>query len=389
MSFDRVDPAGRPLRALFAGAVILIVLLLGFFAYSLAHSQRQQRSDLEKRFRDRADISAAVTDAIFASAGAQGQLQNAARFGGSTINPATLQRTARQSQAEYAEVIDSSGKLLAATPGAPKRTAANAPHIARALRSGRLELSDQLPGPKGAPIFESAAPFPTTHGRRVLVTSADGKLLSQFLDGFLAEVPNVASATSYVVDSKGRVVGSTAKGVRPGTKLPDEDLAAALTKHKSGSYDGNRYFASAPVVGSTWVVALSASKENLYAPVNGSQRTVPWLIFAAFALMAISGLVLFRRSLVANAQLQRAELSRVHALEINDNVVQRLVVAKLALERGATETSHEKLAETLQETQQLVTSLLEEKEIVPGVLRRTEAAPTDQPPGSKQPAERK
>jgi hypothetical protein len=190
---------------------------------------------------------------------------------------------------------------------------------------------------------------------------------------------------SYVVDSKGGVVGGTGPSARTGQQLPDRELAAALTKDAQGSYGHGRYFASAAVGGSPWRVALSTSKQKLYASVNGSQRTIPWLIFAAFALVAAAGLVLFRRVLVSNARLQRAELSRVHALEINDNVVQRLVVAKLALERGATDTSHEKLVETLHETQQLVTNLLEEKQIAPGVLRREAPAPTDEPPERRRP----
>ena len=156
-------------------------------------------------------------------------------------------------------------------------------------------------------------------------------------------------------------------------------LAAAIRGDQQGPYGDGRYFASAPVGGSPWRVVLTTTKDDLYESVNGSQRTIPWLIFAAFALVAGAGLLLFRRVLVSNAKLQRAELNRMHALEINDNVVQRLVVAKLALERGATETSQEKLAETLQETQQLVTSLLEEKEIAPGVLRRGAAAQTAEP----------
>jgi hypothetical protein len=132
-------------------------------------------------------------------------------------------------------------------------------------------------------------------------------------------------------------------------------------------------------------VVLSTSKSKLYASVNGTERTIPWLIFAAFALVAAGGLFLFRRVLIANSQLQRAELSRVHALEINDNVVQRLVVAKFAFERGDTDTSRERLAETLRETQQLVTSLLEQKEIAPGVLRRAGPAPTERPPAPTPP----
>jgi hypothetical protein len=243
-----------------------------------------------------------------------------------------------------------------------------------------------LHGRRGSTLIESASPFPTVNGQRVQLTGVRAPLLSRFLGGFLQRVPNVASARSYVVDSKRSVVGGTGALARAGAPLPDRDLSAALANHGQGSYGDGLYFASAPVGGSPWRVVLSTSKDKLYASVNGSQRTIPWLIFAAFALVATVGMVLLRRLLASNARLQRAELSRVHALEINDNVVQRLVVAKLALERGATETSHEKLVETLHETQQLVTSLLEEKEIAPGVLRRESPAPTDQPPNRERPA---
>jgi hypothetical protein len=388
VSFNMADPSGKRLRALFVGAVVLLVSLLGVFAYSLAHSQREQRRDLEKRFHDRADVSAAVTDAIFASASSQSQAENAVKFGGTKVDPATLVRTARQQRSPYTEIVGGDGRVLAATPGAPRRTPADSPYLAKALRTGRIQLSDLIPGPRRSLLIESASPFPTLHGRRVQVSAVRASLLAQFLGGFLEGVPNVASAKSYVIDSKGNLVAATGTGGRPGRPLPDNDLAGALKGEQQGSYGDGRYFASARVGGSPWRVVLSTTKSKLYASVNGSQRTIPWLIFVAFTLVAAAGLFLLRRVLVANSRLQRAELSRVHALEINDNVVQRLVVAKYALERGATDTSQEKLAETLREAQQLVTSLLEEKDIAPGVLRRGVAAPTEQPPEPQQPARR-
>jgi len=374
------EPSAARFRALFLGAGVLIVLLLGFFAYSLAHSQQQQRRDLEKRFHDRADVSAAVTEAIFGSAASQTQVQNAARFGGATISPAALARTAQQSQAQYVAIIASDGGVLAATPGAPTQSRTTAPYVVKALRTGSNQLSNLIPGPGGSAIIESASPFPTAHGARVELTAIKAQLLSRFLGGFLSRVPNVAAAKSYVIDANGNVVGSPGAEAMTGAALPDRKLAAAVAGHRTGSYDGDRYFATAPIGGSPWRVVLSTSKSKLYASVNGAQRTIPWVIFAAFALVAALGLLLFRRVLIATSELQRAELSRVHAIEINDNVVQRLVVAKYALDRGATETSQEKLGETLREAQQLVTSLLEEKEIAPGVLRRDAAAPTDHPP---------
>jgi hypothetical protein len=158
-----------------------------------------------------------------------------------------------------------------------------------------------------------------------------------------------------------------------------------VAKHDQGSYGDDRYFTSAQITGTPWRIVLSAAKSNLYASVNGAQRTVPWIIFGAFVLAAVLGLFLLRRVLIANSQLQRAELSRMHALEINDNIVQRLVTTKYALDRGSTDASRERLGETLKEAQQLVSSLLEGKDITPGVLRREEAAGTEGPPEPRVP----
>jgi hypothetical protein len=383
---NHLSSASRSLRIVFTGAVILIAALLAVFAYSLAASQHRQRRDAEKRFHDRAAVSAALTDAIFSISAMQTQVQDALRFGGPRVDRAALARTARQSQALYVEIVDAEGRLLASTTGAPAHAAV--PSVTGALSTGRTQLSNLLPGPGGAKIVEWAIPFRGRSGKRVQLSGVGQALLGQFLGGFLAKVPNVAGAKSYVIDGNGLVIGSTTGSVRAGTRLPDRELAKAVRDRDHGDYDGGRYFTSAAIAGSPWHIVLSASNDDLFDSINGGRRAIPWVIFAAFALAAGIGLFLLRRVLLAGRQLEHAELSRTHALEINDNIVQRLVVAKYALDRGSTDTSQEKLAETLHEAQQLVTSLLEEKEISPGVLRRgaaadTERAPEPSPPGTE------
>ena len=374
------NEAAKRLRPALYGATTVIVLLLGFFAYSLAHSQHQQRRDLDKRFRDRAEVAAAVNEAIFSLASSQAALIAAQSYGGRVVDRATLARSARQSNELYAEILTSDGRALATTGPAPARPATLEPYVREALQTGKTVYSNVLPGRRGTAKIESATAFRTRYGTRVQLTGVSGPLLAAFVNGFLVRLPNVAHASSYVIDSQARVVGSPGKAVRPGVDLPDRKLATAVADRRQGSYDGNRYFTSAAITGTPWRIVLAASKSDLYASVNGSQRTVPWIIFAAFVLTAGLGLFLLRRVLLASAQLQRAELSRVHALEINDNIVQRLIVAKYALDRGATDKSQEKMAETLLEAQQLVNSLLEEKEIAPGVLRRAAPAGTEGPP---------
>jgi hypothetical protein len=374
------DAAAERLRPVFIGGTGLLILLLVFFAYSLAHAQAQQRRDLEKRFNDRADVAAVVNESIFKLASSGAMAADAARFGAKTVStPALEQRTAQNDQL-YSQILDAGGNVLAATSGAPARDPMKRPYVKLALTSGRTEYSSIMHGPGHTPIIETATAFSTPSGVRVDVTGVKAKPVADFLNAFLTKLPSVANARSYVIDPSAKLIASPKATTRPGAELPDRALAAASAKRDSGAYGDNRYFASAPIPSSPWRIVLTASKSSLYSTVNGSQRILPWIIFALFAAAVGFGLFLLRRVLMANTQLERAELSRRHALEINDNVVQRLVVAKYALDRGATEASQQKLAETLRETQQLVTSLLEQKDIAPGSLRREAPAGTEGPP---------
>lgn len=366
MRSKTADAAARRLRPTFIAAGVLLALLLGVLAYALAHSQAQQRRDIDKRFNDRAKVAATVNESLFALATSSGRTTDSQRFGGKTVNQQVLdQRTAVQQQ-NYAAILGPGGEVLAQSGNVPSNVAAHA-DVKQAYRSKEVIYSSLMKGPGGSTIIESALPFPTKQGVRVDVSAGTAAVLSQFLNSFLSRLPSAANGQSYVIDSAGKVIATPGQKIQPGVNLPDKNLAAAVATGKQGSYDGDRYFTSAGISGTPWRIVLSAAKTDLYATVK---TTLPWIIFAAFVIVSVGGMILLWRVLISNAELQRADLSRRHALEINDNVVQRLVLAKYALDRGATETSQEKLAETLRETQQLVTSMLEEREIEPGSLRR-------------------
>ena len=372
-----VDAAEKRLRPVFTSAAVLLTLLLVFFALALLRSQSQQRDDIEQRFNDRADVAGAVNEAIFELSQQSIMAQDAAQFGGPKVDAALLDQRVAQNQGVYAQIIDARGKVLGQTKGAPDRDPLSLPHVQKALKSGRTEYSSVIEGPGGRPIFESATPFKSVAGPRVDISAARAELLSQFLNGFLEKLPTVSNARSYVVDSAGLLVSAPGTKIKPGASVPDRELSTALKGGNEGEYGDDRFFTSADIEGSPWRIVLSASQEDLYEPID---TVLPWIIFGSFVLASAFGLWLLRRVLAASTELARAELSRRHALEINDNVVQRLVIAKYALDRGATATSQQKLAETLRETQQLVTSLLEQKSIEPGSLRREQPAETDAPP---------
>lgn len=373
MRSKTADAAARRLRLPFAIATALLVALLGVFAYALANSQDQQRDDINKRFEDRAKVAATVNESLFSLASSTVKPQDAQRFGDKKVDEAFLQQRTALQQQYYSAILDSNGKVLAKAGNVPADLASHAT-VKEALRAKTAVYSSLMAAPGGKTSIESAIAFPTKYGLRLDVTSGNADALAQFLNSFLSRLPSVANAKSYVIDRANKVIATPGSKSRAGVDLPDKELAAAAAKRNEGSYDGDRYFASSSIAGTPWKIVLAADKSDLYSTV---EITVPWIIFAAFVLVSLVGTVLLYRVLVSNAELQRADLSRKHALEINDNVVQRLVLAKYALDRGATETSQQKLAETLRETQQLVTSLLEEREIAPGALRREVPAETE------------
>jgi len=376
MRSKTADAAAKRLRPAFAAASVLLVLLLAVLAYALASSQHQQRQDINKRFEDRARVAAAVNESLFSLASTTVKPSDAKTFGGATVAQHPLQQRTAVQQQFYAAILSSSGKLLAKAGNVPADVASH-PTVKEALRAKSTVYSSLMKGPGGTTAIESATAFPTKYGVRLDVTSGRADALAQFMNSFLMKLPNVAAAKSYVIDGADKVIATPGQKTRAGTALPDATLAKAAASGSNGSYDGDRYFASSPITGTPWRIVLSAAKSDLYSTV---ETAVPWLIFAAFVIVAAGGMFLLWRVLISNAELQRADLSRRHALEINDNVVQRLVLAKYALDRGATETSQQKLAETLRETQQLVTSLLEEREITPGSLRRDAPAETEGQP---------
>ena len=359
------------LRALTIGGAVLAALILGVFAYLIADAQSQDRDEVEKRFRDVAQVSAAVTNGIFDSAFQGTQTQAAEDFAG-PIDQQALVEFAAQGQSQYVAVYDDRGRRLGATPGAPQP----GPAVDIARETGKPRLSDVMGTGKAATI-EFAIPYETPSGRRIFVTGSPTKPFADFLAASLGELPDFAGSETAMVDSNGIVLGGDNLSSPPGEKLDDPDLLAALQSEEYGDYGDNRYFASSPITSSPFKIVADASKDDLYESITGT--TVSWIIFAAFGLALFGGLYVLRRSLATAQELERRELNERHAVEINDNIIQGLALAKYKLQAGEEQASADQVSETLREAQRLVSGLLGDAEVQAGQLRREIAAETSRP----------
>src|SRR4051794_1767859 len=142
------DAAARKLRPAFALASALLVLLLGFFAYALAHGQHQQRSDIDKRFEDRAKVAASVNESLFALASSSVRPADIHTFGGKTVDQGALTQRTTVQQNFYAAILSADGQVLAKTGGVPADVASH-PTVKEALRSKTAVYSSLMNGPGG------------------------------------------------------------------------------------------------------------------------------------------------------------------------------------------------------------------------------------------------
>ena len=76
----------------------------------------------------------------------------------------------------------------------------------------------------------------------------------------------------------------------------------------------------------------------------------------------------------ARAELERQRLSERQAIEINDNILQGLVVAKYALDKGDEAQTREAVEATLEHARRIISDLLAVVDVTPGKLRRSEGA---------------
>ena len=360
------------IRALTIGGALLAALVLGVFAYLIADSYSQEKEDVEKRFRGVAEVSGAVTNGIFQSAFQSTQMQATEDFSGA-VERSALVEYAQQGQARYVAVYDQSGRRLEATPGTPKP----GPAVDVARESGKPRLSDVM-GTGDESVIEFAIPYETPSGRRVFVTGSPTQPFADFLAASLGGLPTeFGDAETAMLDSNGVVLGGDNLSSQVGETLADPELLETLENEVYGDYGGDRYFASSVIENTPFKIVLNASEDDLYDSITG--RTVSWIIFGAFALALIGGLFLLRRALTAASELERRELNERHAVEINDNIIQGLALAKYKLEAGEGEASANQVSQTLREAQRLVSNLLGDAEVQAGQLRREIAAETSRP----------
>jgi diguanylate cyclase (GGDEF)-like protein len=143
------------------------------------------------------------------------------------------------------------------------------------------------------------------------------------LGRYLASVVPLSGAGAYIVDRSGMVIVSNAPGHAPARALLaiDPDLARAAGHASEGTVNsrtrGESWFASRSIAGTPWRVVLTAPSRLVFQAIRGPSQWVPWILFAAFAMLGLAALAMFDRLIASRQRLTKLnrELDRVARID--------------------------------------------------------------------------
>ena len=271
-----------------AAAAILVLGALLALAFLLAQAQEDARESVKGRFTERAQISATLTQSVFSALGGASGKDLQRRYGGAKEGLSErLARQLPQSRAPYMAVVDAQGRMLGSAGRPPRR-------LALAGASPETPALSDIVGSGDARVIEYSIPFGSRGNRRALVQAVPLTLMSSFLDDYLLRLHEVDGAGLALTDSNGAVLTRKGKVATSG----------------SGATSRDRLATSAGVPGTPWKLRLEAPKAQVLASVS-HLHWLAWLLLAALAVAAVTGILLLRR-VIASARRQRAANVALH-----------------------------------------------------------------------------
>ena len=288
------DEGGMTRGRVLAPLGLLLFAALTAFGMQLYDAQVDSRRAAERRFEQRAQIPAALTQSVFAALGNISAPELASHLGGSRANRRrALAKLVPQGHSGYAAVVDGQGTVIDRAGDA--RPPRDAQRMAGVLSDVRRTA--------GSSLVEFGLAFDTPAGPRVLVKGVPVAFMRAFLADYLRGLPNPDRATLVVADGRGTIL-------------------ARVTPEGSPARAHDVLTVAAPVPRTTWRLRLQADRARVLAG-SGDGVWQSWALLVGLGLAILAGLWLCGRAI---ASAQRTNAANI-ALRESEGKLRALVCA--------------------------------------------------------------
>jgi signal transduction histidine kinase len=342
-SAERLRRRGTRIAALF---LVFSLVLLGVGAWLLADSQSKDREQLRERYATGASVASGVLDGLFSAAFSSGIQRAAEQFSGD-VTTQQLDTYTKTNQSAFTAVVEPDGTVVAKSSAAPDDYGDILKQVDP--KTG-IAISDVLDN-DGTPVVESAITFPVSKtAARLLISGSKTDIFQSFLGGSIKELVRYGGE-AYVLDGGGMVLGAASADSPKKPPAPSPELGKLVKDKDEGFYDldgEEQFFATQPVAGTNWHVAVTAPTKDLYEPASGVSRWLPWIVLAFLSLALVAIGLLVRRAVdagakiaVVNAQLESSQdrlRDRAIELQASNAELQR---SNAELEQFAYVASHD------------------------------------------------
>jgi len=155
-----------------------------------------------------------------------------------------------------------------------------------------------------------AVPFQTPSGRRVF--SGANLVEDTPIAPFVRNAAPFRSASIMVVDAAGVIVASNqaAAAGRPLSQVNPQLAAIEAPTSYIGSGAQRRYLSQSAIPGTPWKLIFVVDTNELFGPLEGAGRWLPWLALAAFAVAALLAVAMSYPYLTQRARLVESDARR-------------------------------------------------------------------------------
>jgi diguanylate cyclase (GGDEF)-like protein/PAS domain S-box-containing protein len=295
-------------RGVWAAAVVLLVVVCGAGGL-IAWSQAAQRASLAARFDARQATAVRFIEAFIAEVFGRERALAGRSFPG-PVTGAGFARVAADQGYAAAVLLDAAGRMLASQPANPASVGKDMTGYAhlRTAVGGAAAVSGVVPSAVlGQPVIGFAVPFPTATGRRVF--SGAYAVEETPLAPFVRNATPFATARVLIVDTAGVIVTGdrTGDGGQPLTEASPRLAGVTAATSFLGNGPDAQYVTQSAVAGTPWRLIIAVDADELFAPLTGPGRWIPWLALAALTLAAVLILAVY---LLARARLLESEARR-------------------------------------------------------------------------------